>query len=94
MGKIYNGDIGTKIVLNAGCDISSAQLLEIVYEKPNGITGVWKASLESSQSASYVTKEGDLDNPGRWKIQLRIIMPNWQGYGEIVEFPVFKALRG
>ena len=92
MSKIYVGDVGTKIILNAGCDISSAQLIEIVYIKPNGTIGTWKAKLENSQSASYIIQKDDFDSSGEWAIQLRIIMPNWRGSGEIVKFPVYKSL--
>jgi len=90
--KIYAGDVGTKIVLDAGCNISNASLVEIVYRKPNGDTGKWKAVVENSRYAIYITGQGDLEESGTWKIQLRVILPDWKGHGEIVNFPIYKSL--
>jgi len=93
--KIYKGDVGTKIRLNAGCDISLATVLKILYSKPEAskIKGEWVAVLEGTDYAYYITKEGDLDISGDWKIQLYIESIAWTGYGEISDFKVYDNIK-
>lgn len=94
MAKIYKGDVGTKLQMNAGCDISSASVLKIKYSKPNGNRGEWNATLAGTSSAYYVTKSGDLNAVGLWRIQLYVVLPDWSGHGETVRFRVHNILRG
>lgn len=92
--KIYKNDIGTKIILNAGCDISTATVWKILYSKPGQtrVKSEWIASAEGTDSVCYTTKANDLDVSGKWQIQLYIESPNWKGYGEIIEFEVHDNL--
>jgi len=92
--KIYKNDIGTKIILNAGCNIATADVLKILYSKPGKtrIEGEWNASPEGTNYVYYITLAGDLDAVGIWHIQLYIESPNWTGYGEIIDFEVHDNL--
>lgn len=92
--KIYKNDIGTKIKLDAGCNITAATVWKILYSKPGKtrVEGEWIASPEGTDSAYYLTQAGDLDAMGKWHIQLYIESPNWKGYGEMVSFEVYDNL--
>ena len=92
--KVYKNDIGTKIKLDAGCDISAATVLKILYSKPGKtrVEGEWVAAPDGTNSAYYLTQAGDLDTVGKWHIQLYIESPTWTGYGEIIDFEVYDNL--
>lgn len=94
MGKIYKGDIGTKIQLDAGTSISNAISRKIRYRKPSGIAGEWDALLEGTDEAYYITVEDDLDVAGLWKTQLYIKQAAsvWVGMGEKKEFTVYDPI--
>ena len=89
MGKIYKNDIGTKIILNLGVDMSGASVRQIKYTKPGRISGNWAATLGADdKSIYYLTVDGDLDEIGRWTVQAYIESSSWTGHGESVSFQV------
>jgi len=92
MGKLYDDDSGTKIVLDAGCNISHASLIEIIWRSPNRKVGKWKAILEGHTAVSYIVRKEDLNIPGSWQLQLQVVLGSWRGHGEIVTLPVYKSL--
>lgn len=79
--SIYLGDIGTKIILNCGADISAATKREIKVRRPSGIRGTWTAIQETTTSISYITQAGDIDELGQWRIQSYVETPAWKLYG-------------
>jgi len=95
ISKVYIGDIGTKIRLDAGESIADATLLRIYYKKPSGATGYWTATLEGTRYATYTTllsSDDDLDESGNWEVQLYVESPDWTGYGEVSSFHTYKRL--
>lgn len=94
MSEIYKGDIGTKIRLNAGVDLSLASSVQIKYRKPNGTEGYWAGTVESLYYASYTTTAvTDLDVAGKWEVQLYISgLGSWTGYGGISSFYVMETV--
>jgi len=86
--KVYVGDVGTRIALDAGEDITTQTVLKIKYRKPDGTTGEWSASVEANNYAVYYTQDGDLDTAGLWKFQIYIELPTWEGHGETAEYMV------
>ena len=90
MDKVFKGDIGTKIILDADSDISTATELKIVYRKPSGAVGSWTAVAEGTQQAYYIITASDLDEVGKWEFQLYVKLPSWSGYGEISGFTVYE----
>ena len=98
MSKIYKNDIGTKIKLDAGCDISAtgigATVWKIIYSKPGAIRvkGEWTATPEGTNYAYYITIANSLDFVGNWQIQLYRESQTCKGYGEMVSFVVHDNL--
>ena len=92
IAKMYKGDIGQQIVLEAGQDISAASLLQMKYKKPDGSTGTWTATLTGVDSVYYNTLADDLDQTGNWEIQLYIELGDAKLHGHIVTFHVYKKV--
>ena len=84
----YVGDVGIEIVLDVGADISGASALKIKYTRPNGDANDWDAGEKTATSLCYVTKAGDLNNAGIWKLQAYAETAGWKLHGKVVEFHV------
>ena len=90
---IYKGDIGIKIILDVGLDISAATITQIYYRKPGGDGGSWTAVIESGNtSISYTSLSGDFDEVGVWKLQAHVVTPSWTQNGEIANVNVRPSL--
>ena len=95
MDKIYVGDIGTDIILDAGQDITGATV-SIAVLKP-GATGetAWSGTVyaldEAAQYVRHTAEADDLDVPGVYRVQPVIALAGsaWSGRGETAEFRVF-----
>lgn len=94
MAKVYKGDVGLKIILDAGSDISTQTTLKIKCIKPDGTAGEWDAKVENSNYAYYVTLADDLDKVGVWTVQLYVALTSWTGHGTIASFKVYEPLKG
>ena len=82
---LFVGDIGKKIILTVGVDISAATTRRIIYRKPNGKTGYFTASQETTTSISYTTTAvTDIDEAGGWQFQAYVVTSTWTQYGTIV----------
>lgn len=93
MANIYIGDIGTKISLDIGEDISASTVRRIYYLRPNpdGREGYWEATLDTdNQTLYYITESGDLNVFGAWKLQGYVSMPEWRGLSKTVTLVVNK----
>jgi len=81
-------DVGTPLILNAGCDISDATLLEIRYRTPSGATGRWDGTLSGTDYVTYIWTAHDSIEAGRWHVQLYVETPNGSWGGEVGNFTV------
>jgi hypothetical protein len=90
MSKVYVGDVGTEIVLDCGSSISAATSLEMRVRKPGGQVVTWQATLSGTQAMTYTTVAGDLDLPGVYKLQAKVVLPDWSGLGLAVSLPVYR----
>ena len=78
---IYEGAIGTEIVLDTFVDLTLATTIEIRYRKPDGTAGIWAGTLVDLTKVSYTTVADDLDVAGRWVLQVYAETPDWTGLG-------------
>lgn len=77
----FVGTIGLKIEVEVNFDISSGDLFEIHYKKPNGVYGSFTATyayVVDKHTMFYITtNSNDIDVPGQWVIQAYVEMgPN------------------
>ena len=88
---VYVGDVNTEVRLKAteGIPIQSPIVWRIEYEKPDGSTGYWDASVYVSGTdyyASAIVQNGDFDQSGLWKFQVYAeLATGWKGHGDQVE---------
>lgn len=91
MSKTYVGDIGTRITLDCGTDISSASAREIVVRKPDGSSVTWTATASGTDSIYFDTVSGTLDQPGDWRLQAKVTIGTGVWLGETVLLTVYPA---
>lgn len=89
MNKVYVGDTGTAIILDTGTSLATATSVGIEVKKPNGSKVNWAGSVVESTKVSFVTLAGTLDQPGEWKLQAVVTLPNGTWKGETVVVRVY-----
>lgn len=91
--KSYIGDTGTIITLDCGTDVSSATARSIFVRKPDLTTTTWTAIASGTDSISFTTLAGTLDQSGTWLLQARVTLPSGQWLGETAKLQVHKPYR-
>lgn len=95
------GDVGTEIRLTVTdqddtvVSLAAATVLEIHAQKPSGSTVEWTATLYGSGAdgkIKYVTKTGDIDERGTWKIQAYVEVGAFKGHSRSVRFNVLPRI--
>ena len=69
---IYNGTTIT-ITLTSNVNVHQPDVAEIYYKKPSGQTGYWTATVQGNHNLVYSTSVGDVDIPGVWVLQGKVI---------------------
>lgn len=90
--KIYIGDTGLAVICDMGVDTTYAEDAVLNVRKPDGSEVQWPAEPHAVDGEStyliYRTQDGDLDLRGRYKVQPKLTLSTWSGYGETAEFRV------
>jgi hypothetical protein len=72
-------------------DISAATTKQFIFRKPDGsllsVDAVWTTDGTDAK-AEYVTVAGDIDQPGEWRLQARLVMPNFDEKSDVDIFTV------
>lgn len=66
---IVKDEIGKEFVINSGCDLSGLTTAVIKISKPNGIDVDWIPQTIGTNSITYKTQAGDLDQAGKYRIK-------------------------
>jgi len=94
--KIYVGDVGTAIIVDCGSDLHGASA-DLAVRKPDGSEAIWVAAVVvmdgKERFLRYVTHDGDLDQPGTYKVQARVHVPGWTGRGATFAFKVYQHYK-
>lgn len=90
--KVYVGDTGTAIKLDTEAVLSGATALSIMALKPDGTTVEWPATAVDT-SVQRLTAAADLDVPGTWRLQAKVVNPSGEWLGETVKLKVYPAFR-
>lgn len=98
MSKIYVGDVGTIIDLNADPSGNTGlslvgYTLKMEFKKPSGSVVEVNAALKpnSTTIVRYTIIFGDLSEPGLWSVQIKAINGSNMWLGETATFPVYAA---
>lgn len=87
--KTYVGDIGTRITLDCGTDISAATARSIEVRKPDGTTTSWPAVASGTDALYFDTLADSLDRAGDWRLQAKVTLPSGIWLGETVLLRVY-----
>ena len=86
MAKVFEGDIGTKITLDVGIDVSGATVKKMKYVKPDGTSGEWTAGqieiINTTKFRFTTVATTDLDVTGKWQVNTYAEVAGWKGHGE------------
>jgi len=100
-GQIHVGDIGTSFEVtlldenNVAVDVSSAITKELIFMSPLTKRMDKTAAFVSTGvdgKIKYVTVASDLDEPGPWKLQAKIVLVTGTWYSNIHSFTVYENL--
>jgi hypothetical protein len=86
--KIYAGTVGLGISIEMGDTITGATGLSLSVHRENGSEVTWTPTISGTTKLVYATQANDLI-PGITKIQPRMTLGAWTGYGGTVEFTVY-----
>jgi len=97
VSKIYIGDVGIKVKVETGIDLTDATTCVIKVAKPNGQLKEWAAVRESPYTSgilSYVTIGIDLDVAGTY-LGMAYIETSGGGkyFGESFSFQVWEKFK-
>ncbi|RLI40651.1 hypothetical protein DRO59_08795 [Candidatus Bathyarchaeota archaeon] len=81
MLSVFMGDV-VDVILNVGCDTSTATIWKIKYRKPDGQVGVWDAVVDDDPTRIRC-KSAVFDKVGWWEIQACIESPPLTSHGKI-----------
>ena len=89
--KVYEGSIGTEIILDTGESLDAATEMKILYKKPDGTTGEWVATQTEVTKVKYVTLAADfaIGTAGEWELMSYVVLPSWSGPGETFQFILY-----
>ena len=76
-------------------NISSATTRQIKFKKPSGTVVTKTASFVTDGTdgkLSYVTIADDLDEAGKWYLQVYLVITGWTGHSDQGDFVVYSNL--
>jgi len=94
MTKVYVGEVGLKIKVNTGVDLTNATSTLILVEKPDGTKVDWTATIEDASNGIiyYETQSGDLNQSGIYYIQAKVTFSDGDTlFGERAELIVYES---
>jgi hypothetical protein len=91
--KIYIGNVGTIIDIDMGEDVSQATNLSLSVQKPSGQTVTWIPQIQDTNYLRYVLQAGDVDLAGTYRIQPKLTLGTWMGYGIVVQLRVYELFE-
>lgn len=94
MGKIYENDIGTTIMVETKVDLTNYSSLALMVVKPSGTEVQWIPSSPTPSSGVlvYVTVSGDLDEIGVYRVYAVVTYADGSSFtGEVDTFTVHEV---
>lgn len=96
-GVWYTGEIGVRVQLDTGIDLTWSTSVSINVLLPNGSTEVWTGGVvglnEVNSVIQYITQAGDLYYPGTYSVQPAVTFSNWSGFGEKATFTICENIQ-
>ena len=99
VNEIHLNDIGLKFEITVvdgttPVDLGGHTTMALTFRKPDGTKLEVAATVDDAGtgSISYTTLLDDLDQVGRWKIQLHTVIPGYNLHSDVGEFTVYANL--
>lgn len=89
--RTYVGDVGTAIELDTETDLTGATVSMLV-QKPNGDLVTWPATAQG-MVARFLTRTGDLDQHGTWRMQVLVETFAGKWHGKTFRLRVYAAFK-
>lgn len=88
--KYYVGDVGTTLVVSTGNNLTTATLIKLKVQKPDGTEHTWDAIINPALNTQilYTVVAGDLDQLGTYKVQAYVEFPSGKWRGNTASFKV------
>jgi len=91
--KVYQYDIGTILKFQIESDISTAKYAKILVKKPINTAEWLDVNIDKTNNIiTYIIKENDLDEVGKYTLQVYIELEDWKGTSDPVELNVHKKI--
>ncbi len=84
----YVGEVGTKIYVDVGEDVSTNEEVKLFVKKPTGALATWTAVVYQKNFLKHVTVAGDWNEPGTYHLQAYVKLTDWEGRGKTVQFSI------
>lgn len=87
--KHYVGEIGTDVILDTTVDISTATLVAIKVNKPDGTAVTWTGTVTSTTKVKHTLASGDFSLSGKYQMQAYVESGSAKWWGETFEIVVY-----
>ena len=93
--KYYVGDIGTKLVVSTGNNLTSATTRDLLIQKPSGTIETWAGTQDPLDNTRivYTIQAGDFDEIGRYKLQAYVVFASGSWRGNTAYFTVSEPFK-
>lgn len=90
--KVYEGDVGTVLLIDTKENISTASGLSLLVRRPDKSEVIWTPILDGTTKLKYTTVAGDVPEgiTGTYLIQPRLTLSGWTGRGTTAKLPVYQ----
>jgi len=82
MGKVYVGQVGVRIEVETGGDLSEATTTDILYRTPSHVPGTWTGTVEGTKLVYTTTSAEDLPVKGTYVLQAKVAGVGFSLLGE------------
>lgn len=89
VSKYYVGDVGTEIIVDTCENITTATLVKLMVQKPDGTNHEWIGAVYDTTKIRYVVQAGNFDQAGTYLVQAYVQMPGWAGRGNNTSFKIY-----
>lgn len=73
MSNLFIFSAITPLTIETDFNLSGATVTQILYWKPNGVSGAWDATVSGTDLVYNVTN-GDIDVSGNWRLQAYVVI--------------------
>jgi hypothetical protein len=93
--KYYVGDIGTRLIVSTGNNLTTATTWDLLVQKPSGAIDTWVGAIDGGDNTRivYTIQNGDFDELGRYKLQAYVVFASGSWRGNTAYFTVSEAFK-